>query len=118
MDRAVALAPDDIEVRIMRAVLYAPASRRMPSPFSETMLEKARTDLQRTFDLQQSELAQLGTHPLGELLQALADAYSRQGKKNEAEKFYRMIQSMLKDGRTELKVPRERAAEVRTKLGL
>jgi len=97
MDRAVSLAPDDLEVRIMRGVLYAPASRQMPPPFAEPLLEKARSDFQRTFDIQQSELAQLGTHPLGELLQALGDVYSRQGKNDDAEKYYRMIQIMLKD---------------------
>ena len=96
MDRAVSLAPDDLEVRIMRASLYAPASRQMPAPFGESMLEKARADLQHTFDLQRPELKQIGTHPLGELLQGLADAYSRQGKKDDAEKYYRMIQTMLK----------------------
>jgi len=95
MDRAVSLAPDDIEVRVLRSVLYAPASRGMPPPFSESLLEKARTDLQHTFDLQQDHLAQLGTHPLGELLQGLADANSRQGKMADAEKYYAMIQTML-----------------------
>lgn len=96
MDRAVSLAPDDIEIRVMRAVLYGPASRQVPPPFTDGMLEKARTDFQRTFDLQQSQLRELGTHPLGELLQGLGDVNSRQGKTTEAEKYYRMIQTMLK----------------------
>jgi hypothetical protein len=80
----------------MRSVLYAPASREMPRPFAEGMLEKARTDLQHTFDLQRANLTEVGTHPLGELLQALADTYSRQGKKEDAEKYYQMMQTMLK----------------------
>jgi tetratricopeptide (TPR) repeat protein len=97
MDRAVSLAPDDLEVRIMRAVLYGPASREMPPNLADAMLEKTRTDLQHSFDLQRASLTLLGVHPLGELLQALADAYSRQGKKADAERYYRMIQTMLKD---------------------
>ena len=97
MDRAVSLTPDDLEIRIMRAVVYGPASRNLPPPLAESMLEKTRTDLQHTFDLQEKYLAELGTHPLGELLQALGDAYSRQGKADDAEKYYRMIQTMLKD---------------------
>jgi tetratricopeptide (TPR) repeat protein len=97
MDRAVALTPDDLEVRIMRAVVYGPASRNLPPPLGESMLEKVRSDLQHTFDLQEKYLAELGTHPLGELLQALGDVYSRQGKADDAEKYYRMIQTMLKD---------------------
>jgi tetratricopeptide (TPR) repeat protein len=59
------------------------------------MLEKARSDFQRIFDLQQNELDGLGTHPLGELLQNLGDAYSRQGKPDEAEKYYRLIEARL-----------------------
>jgi tetratricopeptide (TPR) repeat protein len=97
MDRAVSLAPDDLEVRIMRAVLYGPASREMPPPLAGGLLEKTRSDLQHAFNLQQDNLHRLGTHPLGELLQGLADAYSRQGKKQDAEKYYQMIQTMLKD---------------------
>ena len=97
MDRAVSLAPDDIEVRILRSVLYGPASRQFPLPLAQDMLEKARTDLQHAYDLQQSHLSELGTHPLGELLQALADANSRQGRTDNAEKYYRLIQTMLKD---------------------
>ena len=96
MDRAVSLAPNDLEVRVMRAVMYTPASRTMPPPFSERLLEKARADFQHTFDLQQEKLGELGTHPLGELLQGLGDAYSRQGKTADAEKYYRMIQTRLK----------------------
>jgi tetratricopeptide (TPR) repeat protein len=95
MDRAVGLAPDDIEVRVVRGVIFRPISQQMPPPFSERMLEKARSDFQRIFDLQQNELDGLGTHPLGELLQNLGDAYSRQGKPDEAEKYYRLIEARL-----------------------
>ena len=64
MDRAVLLAPNDLEVRIMRAVLYAPASRQMPDqyaleafkvnsidyllkPFGAAQLERALNKLDR-----------------------------------------------------------------------
>ena len=97
MDRAVELAPDDGEVRAIRGVLLAPLSRQFPPPFSERMLEKARSDYQRLFDMQQDALHTLGSHPLGELLQGLGDLYSRQGKADEAERYYRMILTMLKD---------------------
>ena len=42
VDRAVSLAPDDIEVRIVRSVLYGPASRQFPPSLAQDMLEKAR----------------------------------------------------------------------------
>lgn len=96
MDRAVELAPDDIEVRVLRGVIFRPISQQMPPPFSERMLDKARGDFQRIFDLQQNELDSLGTHPLGELLQNIGDAYSRQGKPEEAEKYYRLIETKLR----------------------
>jgi tetratricopeptide (TPR) repeat protein len=97
MDRAVELAPDDIEVRALRGVLLAPLSRQMPEPFTTRMLEKARSDYQRLYDIQEKELQTLVTHPLGELLQGLGDIYSRQAKPAEAEKYYGKILEMLKD---------------------
>lgn len=97
MDRAVELAPDDGEIRAVRGVLLAPLSRQMPPPFSERMLEKARSDYQRLFDLQREVLVNIGEHPLGELLQGLGDIYSRQNKPDQAERYYGMILTMLKD---------------------
>jgi tetratricopeptide (TPR) repeat protein len=78
-------------------VLLAPLSRQMPPPFSERMLEKARSDYQRLFDMQQGALATLGSHPLGELLQGLGDIYSRQNRPQQAERYYGMILTMLED---------------------
>ena len=97
MDRAVSLAPDDVEVRVLRAVMYTPASRSMPGPMGTALLEKARDDFQHTFDLERDYLDKIGTHPLGELLQGLGDTNSRLGKTDEAEKYYRLIQTMLKE---------------------
>jgi tetratricopeptide (TPR) repeat protein len=42
-------------------------------------------------------LDSIGRHPLGELLQGLGDVYSRQGKPDEAQKYYVMIQAKLPD---------------------
>jgi tetratricopeptide (TPR) repeat protein len=95
VDRAVELAPDDIEVRVMRGIAFRPISLQMPSPNSERMLEKARTDFQRIFDLQRDVLDGLGTHPLGELLQALGDIYARQSKIEEADRYYGLIEAKL-----------------------
>jgi len=95
LDRAVGLAPDDIEVRVLRGVAFRPISLQIPAPFSERMLEEARTDFQRIFDLEREQLNEIGTHPLGELLQALGDIYARQGKVEEAERYYRLIATKL-----------------------
>jgi hypothetical protein len=60
----------------------------------EPLLEKARLDFQYTFDLQTDNLP-TGEHPLGELLQALGDIYSRQGKLDDAGKYYELLQGRL-----------------------
>lgn len=99
MNRAVALAPDNIGVRIPRGAGLMTAAREMPdSPLRQGFLENARADFQRVFDLEEQRgcLDRMGAHPLGELLQGLADVYSRQGKTAEAEKYYGMIQARLK----------------------
>ena len=96
MARAVALEPDNIGVRIPRGSALREISRMMPPAMSEPLLEAARTDFQHTFDLQADRLDQVARpHPLGELLQGLGDIYSRQGKTDQAAKYYAMIQERL-----------------------
>jgi len=107
MDRAVGLEPNNIAVRIPRGGTLRMATPGMQNfPILKTLIENARTDYQMAFDLQKDHLDQLGTHPLGELLQGLGDLNSRQGKVDEAEKYYRMIQD-----RMPATVYAERAAE-------
>jgi tetratricopeptide (TPR) repeat protein len=97
MKRAVELEPDNIGVRIPRGAILMQATRQMQdSPFRQGLLESARSDFQHAFDAQRDHLNSLGTHPLGELLQGLGDIYSRQGKPDEAQKYFAMIRSMLK----------------------
>src|SRR5918993_537755 len=96
MARAVELEPDNIGVRIPRGSALREISRSMPPGMAEPLLEAARTDFQHTFDLQQHRLGEVGTpHPLGELLQGLGDIYSRQGRAEEAAKYYGMIHERL-----------------------
>jgi mono/diheme cytochrome c family protein len=97
MDSAVGIAPDDIRVRMARGVVLQMLTPTMPRLGNVPgLVENARSDYQRMFDLQQNQLDTLGTHALGELLQGLAELNSRQGKTADAEKYYGMIQSMLK----------------------
>jgi hypothetical protein len=95
MDEAVRLAPDDGLVRVLRGIMMQQATRQMPDALRTPMLEKGRSDFQFLFDVQQAELAQLGTHRLGELLQALGDIHSRLGRTDDAERYYQMIKTML-----------------------
>ena len=97
MDSAVGIAPDDIRVRMARGVVLRMLTPTMPRLANVPgLIENARLDHQRMFDLQQGQLDKLSQHSLGELLQGLAELNSRQGKTADAEKYYGMMQSMLK----------------------
>ena len=95
LDEAVRLAPEDGLVRALRGIMMQQATRQMPEPARTRMLENGRTDFQFLFDVQQPQLAQLGTHRLGELLQGMGDLHSRLGRTADAERYYRMITTML-----------------------
>ncbi|HEX5432403.1 MAG TPA: hypothetical protein VFW83_10580 [Bryobacteraceae bacterium] len=74
MDRAVQLEPDNLAVRIPRGSALRLAAPRLPESLNrDTLIEEARSDYQRAFDLQKDRLDRLGPHPLGELLQGRGD---------------------------------------------
>ena len=96
MARAVELEPTNIGVRIPRGATLREATRNLPPTMAAPLLETARTDFQTAFDLQKVRIDQISKpHPLGELLQALGDIYSRQGKPEEATGFYRLMLTHL-----------------------
>ena len=94
MDRAVEMEPGNLGVRISRGAALREATHEMPPFMSDPLLEKARGDFQYTFDLQKDNLPP-AEHPLGELLQALGDIYSRQGKQDDAAKYYGLLKDRL-----------------------
>lgn len=97
MDRAVELAPDDLGVRIPRGAVLLTASRYMPSPeMARPLVEKGLADFEKTYNLQAATLADLGTHPRGELMIGLADAYSRSGHQEKAQVWFERIQKEMK----------------------
>jgi tetratricopeptide (TPR) repeat protein len=97
MDQAVELAPDDLGVRIPRGAVMLTASRYMPSPeMARPLVEKGLADFEKTYDLQAASLADLGTHPRGELMIGLADAYSRSGHQEKAQVWFERIQKEMK----------------------
>jgi tetratricopeptide (TPR) repeat protein len=96
MDQAVELAPDDLGVRIPRGAVLLTASHYLPSPeMARPLLEKGLADFEKTYDLQADHLADLGTHPRGELMIALADAYSRTGHQERAQVWFERIQKEM-----------------------
>jgi tetratricopeptide (TPR) repeat protein len=96
MDQAVELAPDDLGVRIPRGAVLLTASHYLPSPeMARPLLEQGLADFEKTYDLQADHLADLGTHPRGELMIGLADAYSRTGREEKAQVWFERIQKEL-----------------------
>jgi hypothetical protein len=96
MNQAVKQEPDNPLVRMARGVLLHIETPYMPRFANHPgLVENARADYQRLFDLKKDQLQSLGTHRLGEILQGLGDLNSRQDKPDQAETYYKMIQSML-----------------------
>jgi mono/diheme cytochrome c family protein len=97
MNSAVGMAPDNPRVRMARGIVLQMLTPGMPRLGNVPgLIENARLDYQRLFDLQSDRLSSLSQHQLGELLQGLAELNSRQGKTADAEKYYAMMQTMLK----------------------
>ena len=97
MDEAVALAPDNLGVRIPRGAVLLTASHYVPNPeMAKPLIEKGLSDFEMTYKLQSAQLDTMGTHPRGELLIGLADSYSRLGNQEKAQEFFEKIQKDLK----------------------
>ena len=96
MDKAVALAPQSIAVRIPRGATYLTSTRFMGNaPFVKPLIEKGLADYQAAYEMQKDSLDQLGTHPLGELLFGLADGNARTGNEAQAKEFFEQLRQRL-----------------------
>ena len=88
MDKAAALEPDNVGVRIPRGALLLQATRNMPPEMARPLLEKALGDYQHVLALQAAYFSTLGDHPKGELLFGLAEGYSRLGEAAKARLYF------------------------------
>lgn len=95
MNRAVALAPDRVGVRIPRGATLFEATRFMPPEQAEPLIRLANGDYERALDLQAPVFASLGGHARGELLFGLADGYARLGDNDKARHYF---ERMTKEG--------------------
>lgn len=96
MQTAVDLEPDNVGVRIPRGAVLLATSHYLPSPeMAKPLIVDGLSDYERTYDLQKSLFDTLGSHPRGELLFGLADAYSRLGDEAKARKFFELIRTDL-----------------------
>jgi tetratricopeptide (TPR) repeat protein len=97
MDAAVALAPDNVGVRIPRGAFLLTSSHFMHDPaLARSVIQTGVADFERTYELQKDRFAKLGTHPRGELLLGLADGYSRLGDQQKAAQWFERIKTELK----------------------
>ncbi len=97
MKKAVAMAPNSIGVRIPRGSVLLTASRNMPPQMAKALREDGITDYLTAYDLQKDNLAAMGSHPRGELLFGLADAYSRNGEMEKAQQYFDLVLKHVPD---------------------
>ena len=95
MNKAVALAPDKVGVRIPRGATLLEATRFMPPAQAEPLLRLAIGDFERALELQAKVFSSLGGHAKGELLFGLADGYARLGEPQKAREYF---DRMTKEG--------------------
>ncbi len=88
MNKAVALAPDQVGVRVPRGATLFESTRFMPPAQAEPLLRLAVSDYERAMALQQSVFSSLSDHARGELLFGLADGYARLGDQARARDYF------------------------------
>jgi tetratricopeptide (TPR) repeat protein len=88
MDRAVALEPGNIGVRIPRGALLMNASRFQQGPHVAALVDRAISDYEQAYELQRGQFDKLSVHSKGELLFGLADGYARTNRAEKAREFY------------------------------
>ena len=91
MNKAVALAPDHVGVRVPRGATLFESTRFMPAAQAEPLLRLAVGDYERALAIQQAVFGNLSSHARGELLVGLADGYARLGDPGKARTFFQRM---------------------------
>lgn len=98
MASAVKLQPNSPGVLIPRGATLLGATLKMEgNPQRDTLLRLALGDYLKVLELQQDRFASLGTHPRGQLLLGIADAYARLGQTADARTYFERIVHELPD---------------------
>ncbi len=93
MDDAVAIAPENLGVRIPRGATLLTISRFLDDPNrTQPLIQKGLSDFEKAYSVQGPDLSKLGIHPRGELMIGLADGYSRLGDQEKASAWFDRIQ--------------------------
>jgi len=95
MDQAVAEEPKSVGVRVPRAAVLQAVARFTPKEQTADLLRRVLEDYEFVLDIQKPEWDKVGSHPKGELLFGLADAYSRTGDTEKATMFFDRISTEM-----------------------
>lgn len=94
MDRAVALAPDNVGTRIPRGAVLLAASPFVPEPERTRLLDKGLSDYERVLQLQSDHFDKLSRHARTQLLFGLADGWNRRGDQAKARSYYQRVRDL------------------------
>jgi len=94
MDRAVALAPDNVGTRIPRGAVLLAASPFVPEPERTRLLDKGLGDYERVLELQKAHFDRLSRHARTQLLFGLADGWNRRGDKERARVYFERVRTI------------------------
>lgn len=94
MDRAVALAPENVGVLLPRGATLLAASREVPSrDEAARLLERGVRDYEKVLELQRPYFGRLPQHSRCELLAGLADGWHRLGRPDTARAYFQRVAS-------------------------
>ena len=97
MDKAVALAPNEVAVRVPRGAAMTAASRFAPKDQQAMLLSRALSDFETVYKQQEKKLAALSPHSRGELLMGLAENYLRSGEREKGKAVLKQVQLLCPD---------------------
>lgn len=94
MDRAVAIAPDEVGTRIPRGAVLLAASPFVPEPQRSQLLDKGLGDYEHVLALQKGHFDRLSRHARTQLLFGLADGWNRRGDKDRARTYFERVREI------------------------
>ncbi len=92
MDAAVALAPDNVGVRIPRGAVLLAMAPFVPEPEKTKLLERGISDYEKTYELQKGYFPKLTLHAREQLLYGLTDGYANLGQSDKAQSYFEQMQ--------------------------
>jgi tetratricopeptide (TPR) repeat protein len=97
MEKGVQLEPGRVGVRAPRGAVLLQGTFGMPPAVAKPLIEKGLGDYLKIYEIQKDHLEKIGTHPRGELLFGIADAYRRLGDADKADEWFGMIAKTMPD---------------------